>query len=326
MNEDNRLKRSLIPITEYKEPKEFADKQMHIMWFPDEIKVEKDIHDVLTNFTEAEKHGVITTLKLFSIYELFVGDEFWRDRFTKMFDQPEFHMMASVFSMTELYVHAPFYRKINELLHIDNEEFYTSYVNDAVLKSRIDFIDDTTKSQDDMYALGVFSMIEGAILYSNFAYLKHFQSEGKNKLTNVVRGLNFSLRDESLHAAASAWCFKLKLQSYPEEKKAKLQEDLYAAAQMLYEHECRIIDMVFEKGKQDGITATQMQHFIQSRLNECLMAMGYKKLYDVKYNPIGEWFYKAINDYQFNDFFAGVGNQYQRNWDETAFTWKVSNE
>jgi hypothetical protein len=45
-------------------------------------------------------------------------------------------------------------------------------------------------------------------------------------------------------------------------------------------------------------------------------------MYEVSYNPISEWFYKGINDYQFNDFFSGTGNQYHRNWDETAFVWK----
>ena len=63
------LQKHLLPIYEEKFPIELAEKQMHIFWLPDEVKVEKDIQDVLTNFSEAEKHAVITTLKLFSIYE-----------------------------------------------------------------------------------------------------------------------------------------------------------------------------------------------------------------------------------------------------------------
>ena len=59
---------------------EFNTKQMHIFWLPEEIKVEKDIQDVLVNFTPAERHGVITTLKLFSIYEDHAGNEWWGGR------------------------------------------------------------------------------------------------------------------------------------------------------------------------------------------------------------------------------------------------------
>ena len=56
---------------------EFAKQQAEIFWLPDEIEVEKDLHDLKTNFTEAEYHGVISTLKLFTIYELSVGNLFF---------------------------------------------------------------------------------------------------------------------------------------------------------------------------------------------------------------------------------------------------------
>ena len=54
------LEKYLLPINERQEPVEFADQQLKVFWLPDEIKVEKDIQDVLVNFTPAEKHaGVI---------------------------------------------------------------------------------------------------------------------------------------------------------------------------------------------------------------------------------------------------------------------------
>lgn len=317
------LKRSLIPIEHYAEPTKFANDQLHIMWFPDELKVEKDIQDIMVNMTPAEKHGVITTLKLFSLYELFIGTEFWRDRFTKIFEEPEFQKMASVFSMTELAVHAPFYKKINELLHIDNEEFYTSYVQDDVLRDRIEFIQAALDSDDDLLALGTFSMIEGAVLYANFGYLKHFQSQGKNKLMTVCRGLNFSLRDENLHAVAAAWSYKLKLQTanLSAIEAEQLQSAVIANAKVLRDHEHRIVDMIFSEGPIDGITDKQLKNFIDSRIDECMDKLGYNKIFNVTYNPISEWFYKSIADYQFNDNFTGVGNAYQRNWDAAQFTW-----
>ena len=84
--------------------------------------------------------------------------------------------------------------------------------------------------------------------------------------------------------------------------------------------------MTFAEGKIDGITEHQLDNFVQSRVNECLKELGFKKMFDVSYNPIAEWFYKAINDYSFNDFFSGMGSQYHRNWDETAFVWKTAEE
>lgn len=164
-------------------------------WTADEILVEKDVHDVLTNLTESEKHGVFTTLKLFTLYELKAGAEYWCNRFIKAFPRHELSSMGAAFGMMELCVHKPFYNKINELLNASNTEFYTDYVNNPTLSSRMKSIDEIIDDQDDIVSLGGFTMVEGVILYSNFAFLKHFQSLGKNKLLNIVRGINFSARD-----------------------------------------------------------------------------------------------------------------------------------
>ena len=183
-------------VVHYPEAVTFADEQIKILWTHGEIKVEKDIHDILTNFDESEKHAVITALKLFTLYELKAGADYWCGRYMKTYPRPELERMAATFGMFELAIHKPFYNKINEALHLNNDEFYTSYVKDPILKARMDFIDGAINDPDDLYSTGVFSMVEGAILYSSFAFLKHFQSKGKNKALNIVRGINFSVRDE----------------------------------------------------------------------------------------------------------------------------------
>ena len=322
------IKPHLLPSnkTNYtKQANEFSNKQLDVFWTPEEIKVEKDVQDILVNMTPSEKHGVITVLKLFTLYELFAGDEYWSKRFTSIFpDDPAMHRMASVFTMFELAVHGPFYQKLNEALFLDDEAFYTSYIDNPVLKERMEFIDNIMTSKNDLASLGVFSMVEGAILYTSFGYLKHFQSQGKNKLLNVVRGINFSVRDENIHSLAGAWAFRTKKEQMNLSKKQEieLKETILNAVLQLYAHEIEITNMIFEKGPIDGITPVQLVHFVESRINVCLEQLGYEKHFNVPYNPIGAWFYKGINNFQFNDFFSGVGPNYNRNWDESAFEYK----
>jgi ribonucleotide reductase beta subunit family protein with ferritin-like domain len=313
------MQNHLVPVYEDKNVIDLAEQQLKVFWLPDEIKVEKDVQDVLTNFTEAEKHAVVTTLKLFSIYETHAGDEWWSGRFKQMFDRADYHRMASVFSMFELAVHGPFYNKINELLYINTPDFYLSYKDDPALNDRVKHIGSMISNEDDAVALGSFCMVEGVILYSSFAFLKHYQSQGKNKLSNVVRGINFSVRDEALHSKATAYAFRQKFKDHSD--KEGVVQSLKETAEIILEHEKLIIAKLFEKGKIEGITAHQLENFVMSRINECFKDMGLQKLYNLSYNPISEWFYKGINDYQFNDFFAGQGNQYHRNWDESGFTW-----
>ena len=69
-----------------------------------------------------------------------------------------------------------------------------SYLQDDAMKQRIKHVGEIISDSDDLVSLGGFSMVEGAILYSTFGFLKHYQSQGKNKLLNVVRGINYSVR------------------------------------------------------------------------------------------------------------------------------------
>jgi len=316
------LGRSLV--YKHKEPLDFAEKQLSIFWLPDEPKVENDVQDILVNFSESEKHGVLTTLKLFSLYEDVAGNEYWGSRFKKIFkDDASFYRMATAFSFFEINVHLPFYKKINELLGLDTDEFYTSYVDDPVLKDRMNFVGSVVDSKNDLFSLAAFTFVEGAVLYTSFAYLKHFQQNGKNKLMNIVRGINSSLKDENVHALAGAWSFKFKKHQSKLSKteESELKDIILQAAQNVYEHEEKIVEKIFEKGEISNISAKDLKEFAKSRVNECLENLGYKKLYTVKNNPIGEWFYLAINSYSFTDNFTGLNNQYHRNWDEKAFTW-----
>lgn len=310
-------------LTQYKEPEDFRDQQLKIFWTADEIKVEKDVHDILTNFTEAERHGVFTTLKLFTHYEAKAGEEYWTGRFMHMFPRHEFTSMASVFGMFELAVHAPFYNKINTLLNAHDDGFYTDYINNPVLKDRMESIDAIINHPNDLVSLAGFTLVEGVILYSSFAFLKHFQSLGKNKLLNVVRGINFSVRDENLHALAGAWCFR-ELSRQGEALGYDVNSVfpyIYAIADDLFLHESQIIDMIFEKGDIDGITAKDMRLFAARRVDHCLTNLGLPEYFEQPTPPIENWFYKGINNYQMNDFFSGAGREYTRSWDEKGFVW-----
>lgn len=304
---------------DYPQAVEFRNKQASIFWPPEEVKVGKDKQDILVNMTPAERHGVITTLKLFTKYELIIGEEFWMTKVMNSFPRPEIQSMASLFGAMELSVHAPFYAKLNEELNLATDEFYNSYLEDPVLSDRIKFLDEILSSDDLAYSLAAFSFIEGAVLYSSFAFLKHFQTNGKNKLLNVVSGINFSARDEALHSEATGWLF----QQYIKEANidpADYEERVKAIAEKVYEHESRIIDKIFEEGDIDGITKTQLDSFVKSRINICLRNIGYKNMYEITYNPIADYFYKSINGYSMNDFFVSVGNQYERSWTGEGFT------
>jgi len=311
-------------VDEYPEFSKLADEQIKIFWPWNEINVAKDKQDLLVGMTEAEKHGVITTLKLFTKYELYVGNEHWGNRIAKAYPHVGVQRMAAAFAHVELNSHAPFYNEINKELGLANYEFYTEYLNDPVLSERMKFIDGIISNPDDELSTAVFSVVEGGVLYGQFAYLKHFQSQGKNKIQNVNRGLNMSARDENLHAIGGAALVRqaLKEQGRTEYEMVQFRQAVREAIEVIYQHEKAINAKLFEKGNVDGVTLIQLDHFSESRLNLCADNVGVERNYQVKYNPIADWFYKGINDYQMNDFFQGVGREYQRDWSKERFIYK----
>jgi len=313
---------------DYPEAIAFSEEQQDILWTEREISMEKDLHDLKNNLDEAELHGVTTVLQLFTEYELNVGNEYWSARVAKSFPRPDIQRMANMFAYVEINVHAPFYSKINEILGLATNEFYNSYKENKVLSDRISWIGDVLSSPSDnnmdlLRSLGAFSFVEGAVLYANFAFLKHFQAEGKNKLTNLIAGINFSVKDENLHAMADAWLFKTLMREANLTKKEleTLEKDIIKVATKTYEHEKEIIKMIFEKGNIRGITEHQLDMFVQSRIDLCLEQLGYQKLYKPTYNPIEKWFYRNINSSKLHDFFISTGSEYNRDWKETNFIW-----
>ena len=307
---------------------EYTDLQLNeFYWKWNEIQVHKDKHQFLTELTEAEKHAILTAAKLFVKYESFVGNEFWMNRVMKMFPRPEVERMAATFGMVELALHSPFYQALNTQLGLDTDDFWESYVDDPVLLERMEFLNSFIDCGDDRLALAVFSMMEGAILFSSFALFKSFNSNGHNLLVNFGAGISQSALDEGLHHDAGAYLFRqdLKESKLSKDEKAALFDKIRSAAMALFEHENAIIEKFHEKGDLRGITKDQFKVFIQSRLNHCLKNFGIDEVFDLHGvdNPVEGWFGDKIKGYVANDFFNTLGREYSTRFTENKYGWKI---
>lgn len=181
---------------DYPQAVKAAEEQESIIWFARELGVEKDVGDIRTQCTAGERHGITTTLKLFTNYELSLGgDEFWGGKIGKMFPRPDIQRMAATFAYIELGVHTPFYDLINESLNIATDEFYLSWKEVPELVSRMEFVDHFANSKDPLLTTAAFTFLEGVVLFSNFAFLKSFGSGGFNLIPHITAGIDASAKD-----------------------------------------------------------------------------------------------------------------------------------
>jgi len=312
-------------IIKYPMAVEFAEAQFSVSWPPGEIPVEDDIQEFLVHASPADRHAVSTILKLFTKYELEIGEEYWLNRVMKRFPRPDIQRMASAFGNAELNMHAPFYNELNKALNLDTVEFYESYKSDPAMLARVQFIDTAVRAEDDLLSLATFSIIEGAVLYSAFAFLKHYRQGGKNLFKNLISGINFSVRDENLHAEGGAWLFHTLLSELAksDSEKLSLYQQIDQVALGVIQQEDNIIDNIFSGGDIEGITADELKTFARSRVNICLTKLGMEPLFDMgeRVNTIAGWFYDNINAITFHDFFDTTGNEYHRNWHSESFGW-----
>lgn len=322
----NKLPKILTPtdslVEHYPQARAYQDMQQRVFWTANEVALEKDIQYLRAELTDAEKHGILTVLKLFTLYEL-RADEFWGTVIRDIFPRPEIQEMAALFSAIELSVHRRVYDKLNQLLFVSNDDFYSSYEAKPELKARMEFLDKHLNEGHPLVKVAAFSFAEGVVLFSSFAFLMSFRANGKNKLPNIGLAVKFSARDEDTHCQASSWLFRT-LESEMKalgEDTEQYHEIIYELAEVVREHEHAIIDEIFSAGNIPGITAVQMKHFVDSRVDVVLSRLGLEKVHRVKYNPVAEWFDKVIESYQYVDFFAGQGASYSRGWNKEGFKW-----
>lgn len=309
---------------------ELANKQLEEqLWFSSEMKVELDRMQLLYELTPEQLHAVKTVLTFFVRYELSVGD-MWK-KIAEIFPRPEVKLAASVVEMTERAVHAEFYNQPNQQLGLDTDEHYLAYTRDVELKERADWIGKLLNSEDEILGVIIFSMIETAILFSSFAILKSFQSNGYNQIPVIARGTNQSAIDEDLHGIISAEI----INTYYNELGTTLFEDkpryeqVVKAVHYAYEHECRIIDIAIPGERFNSVDKQEYKEFVKKRLNIYLNRLGCPDEFEVGECSISDWFELNTYAYKVVDFFTpGMGMEYESSWEENGFVrgWRESKD
>ena len=95
------------------------------------------------------------------------------------------------------------------------------------------------------------------------------------------------------------------------------REDIIKAAETMVTLETKYIDKMFEKGDIEGISATDLKHFIKKRTNEKLVELGYLDLgnyfaYDKNAAANLNWFYHLTGGVTHTDFFAIRSTDYSK--------------
>ena len=123
--------------------------------------------------------------------------------------------------------------------------------------------------------------------------------------------VTWSVRDETLHCNSMIRLFRDFIKEEPQIWNDKLKNEIYDACKTIVHHEDAFIDLAFQMGSLEGLTAEEVKQYIRFIGNRRLEQLGLNPIYDVKKNPL-TWLDTMLNGVEHMNFFEGRATEYSK--------------
>ena len=153
--------------------------------------------------------------------------------------------------------------------------------------------------------------------FASFAILMNFPRF--NKMKGMGQIVSWSVRDESLHTQSIIELFHDFIEENREIWTPELQREIYKACETIVTHEDAFIDLAFEQGAVEGLTAREVKEYIRYIADRRLMQLGLNQLYHVSRNPL-PWLDDMLNAVEHTNFFENRATEYSKA--STTGTWE----
>lgn len=308
-------KRIAVKPCEYPELLEYVDGIRHSYWLHSEFNFTSDIHDYMSNITEAEKSVLKNAMLAIAQVEVSVKT-FWGDVYKKM-PKPEIGDVGATFAESEVR-HKDAYANLLDLLGL-NEEFENIKSIPAIM-DRVNYVEkalsysqfDNTKEYSKTLLL--FSLfIEHVSLFSQFLIIMSF-----NKHKSMFRGMSNVIeatsKEEQLHGMFGIDLIKIIQVEHPEWFDEAYAVSINTLCTEAYAAEAKIIDWIYEKGDLDFMPKDLVKEFVKNRFNNSLVSLGYPKIFDIDQNMLDKtsWFDDEIMTTKHGDFFVKRSVNYNK--------------
>lgn len=295
--------------------------QQRIHWLPEEVPMADDVKDWTMNITEGEKHLLMQIFRFFTQADVEVNNCYMR-HYTRVFKPTEVQMMLAAFSNMET-VHIAAYSHLLDTLGIPETE-YEAFLQYDAMKAKYDYMQvwGVDTKEDIAKTLAVFgAFTEGLQLFASFAILMNFPRH--NKMKGMGQIVTWSVRDESLHTNSIIKLFHTFIQENPEIWTEKMKEELTEACETVVQHEDAFVDLAFEMGDIEGLTAKEVKDYIRYIADRRLTQLGLTPVYYMGNNPL-PWMDEILNGVEHANFFENRSTEYSKastrgNW-EDAFS------
>lgn len=296
-----------------------------IDWHPEEVPLQEDITDWNEKLTDQERNLLTQLFRFFTQADADIAAGY-AEHYMSAFPHPELRMMLFSFGTAEAN-HMDSYSLLLDTVGMPETE-YQAFAEFKEMKDKHEYLfaDRTethgerrrTKVEKLALDLAVFSAFgEGMQLFSSFAILLSFKR--RNLMKGMSTIIEWSLRDETHHVECMIKLFHTLIAENPKIWTDNLKRDIYTTAREMVELEDRFIDLAFEMGEIDGITAAETKLFIRYICDRRLLQLGLKPNYGQKVNPF-PWLDEMMSAHTHTNFFEGRSTEYSKGgvtgWDK----------
>ena len=253
-----------------------------------------------------EKNHITQILKLFTQSDVAVGTNYL-EYYIPKFKNNEIRAMLTSFANRE-FVHQRSYALINDTLGLPEQEYF-AFLDYEEMKEKVEFMQeiDVTSLRGLATAVARSAMNEGMSLFSAFVMLLNYQRFGK--MRGMCEIVEWSVRDETMHCDGMVQLFRTFCEEHPRIVNDEFKSTIYQMFRDAVDLEDKVIDLAFEMGDVEGLTADEVKHYIRYIADRRLIQLGLKGNWGVTDNPL-PWLDWVLNGASHKNFFEGRVTDY----------------
>lgn len=295
-------------------------KQQQVHWLPEEVPMADDVKDWRTKLNEGEKNLLTQIFRFFTQSDIEVNNCYMR-QYSRVFGPTEVQMMLAAFSNMET-IHVAAYSHLLDTLGMPEVE-YEAFLKYDQMKDKYDYLQEyinqgeLTKERiaETLAVFGAFT--EGLQLFASFAILLNFPRH--NKMKGMGQIVTWSVRDESLHCESIIRLFHTFVSENKEIWTPEFQQMLRDRCVRICELEDNFIDLAFEQGGIEGLTAEEVKQYIRYIGDRRLTQLHLEPVFNITKNPL-PWLDEMLNAVEHANFFENRATEYSRA--ATQGTWE----
>lgn len=295
-------------------------RQQQVHWMGEEVPLGEDIKDWQSDRLAPSERNLLTQIfRFFTQSDIEVSDNYFK-RYIPVFQPLEVQMMMAAFTNMET-VHIDAYALLLKTLGMPQTEF-EAFKDYACLRAKADYMRSfgTDTCADVARTLAMFgAFTEGMSLFASFAMLMNFPRF--NKMKGMGQIVSWSVRDESLHCESvirlyHTWAAETGAVD------ASVAKDIVEVGETMVGLEDTFIDLAFEIGEVEGMTAHDIKSYIRYIADWRLTQLKLKPIYGYFTGKHGEykqakehplpWLTAMLNGVEHANFFEARSTEYSK--------------